>query len=76
MNAAVSGAKRYSCFTNSKPPSFLPFLLHKLFATGIASPILLPTRLVAEPINATDFAVSRYAQIKLTLMGCNPRVQT
>jgi len=76
MNAAASGAKRYSCFTNSKPPSFLPFLLHKLFVTGVASSILLPTRRVGEPINATDFAVSLYAQIKLTLMGFHPRLFT
>ena len=69
MNAAAFGVKRYSCFTNSKPPSFLHFLLHKFFVTGVVSPILSPRRRVAEPINATDFAVSRHAQSKLTLMG-------
>jgi hypothetical protein len=61
MNAAASGAKRYSCFTNSKPPSFLRFRLHRRFATGIASAIILPKRPVGEPTNATDLAVSRYA---------------
>ena len=73
MNAAAFGVKRYSCFTNSKPPSFLPFLLHKLFVTGVASSILSLIRRVGEPTNATNFAVSRYAQIKLTLMGLRTR---
>jgi hypothetical protein len=72
MNAAASGAKRYSCFINSKPPSFLPSLLHKLFVNGGVSSIASPTRRVGEPVNATDFKVSRYATIKLTLMGQRP----
>jgi len=72
MNVAASGAKRYSCSTNSKPPSFLLFPWHIHFETGIVLLIPLPKRRVAEYTSATDFKLSGYRQIKLTLMGQRP----
>jgi hypothetical protein len=72
MSAVAAGAKRYSCFTNSKPPSFRLFPFPKFFGIGAASPIRLPRLHAAAPTNVANFTLCRYAKIKLMLMGLPP----
>jgi len=75
MIVAASGAKRYSCFTNSRPPSFLPFPWLRRLANGGRLPPHSPKHRAAELINVTGFTTSIHATIKLTLMGQRPREQ-